>query len=84
MIGTKDQQISLYKGGQNYAIKLKNERFPTVVIVAIPFSSDRREMFSEQILTATEIVLNNSLWSIGKGMSTITTVWKSSLFKMTE
>jgi hypothetical protein len=56
-------------------MKLKNELFPTV-----PFSSDRREMFSEQIHTAAESVLNNSLWSMGKGMSTTTTVGKSSHF----
>ena len=46
--------------------------FPTVVRVDIPFSSDRRKMFSEQIPTAAETVLNNSLRSMGKGMSTIT------------
>ena len=32
----------------HYAVKLKNEVFPTVVKVDIPFYSDCREMFSEQ------------------------------------
>ena len=65
----------------HYAVKWKNELFPTVVVVNIPFSSDRREMFSEQIHTAAESVLNNSLRSVGKGMFTTTTVGKSSPFK---
>jgi hypothetical protein len=68
----------------HYAVILEKELFPTVVRVDIPFSSDRREMFSEQIPTASETVLNNSLWSMGKGMSTITTLGKSSLFKNTK
>ena len=63
---------------------LEKELFPTVVRVDIPFSSERREMFSEQIPTAAETVLNNSLRSIGKRMSTITTVGNSSLFKNTK
>ena len=58
-------------GAQHYAVKLKKELFPTDIIVDIPFSSDHREMFSEQILTAVETALNNSLWSMGKWMSTI-------------
>ena len=45
----------------------------------IPFSSERGEMFSEQIHTAPETVLNNSLRSMGKDMSTITTIGNSSL-----
>ena len=64
-------------GLEHYAVKLKNERFPTVVVVNIPFPSDRREMFSEQFHTATDSVLNNSLRSMGKWMSTTTTVGKS-------
>jgi hypothetical protein len=35
-------------------MKWKNELFPTVVKVDILFSSDHREMISEQILSATE------------------------------
>ena len=66
------------------ALKVKNQLFPTVVVVDIPFSSDRREMFSEQIPTAAETVLNNSLRSMGKWMFTITTVGKISLFKNTK
>ena len=63
---------------------LEKELFPTVVRVDIPFSYDRREMFSEQIHAAAETVLNNSLRPMGKGMSTITPVGKSSLFKNTK
>ena len=68
---------------EHCAVILEKELFPTVVRVDIPFSSDRREMFSEQIPTAAETVLNNSLRSMGKGMSTITTVGKSSFFNFT-
>ena len=44
-----------------FAMKLKNELFPMVVVEDIHFPSERSEMFSEQIPTAAEIVLNNSL-----------------------
>ena len=49
------------------ALKLENELFPTVVVVDIQFPTDRREMFSEQIPTAAESVLNNSLRSWENG-----------------
>ena len=68
----------------HYAVKLKNELFPMVVIVDIPFSSDHRKMLRVQIHTATETVLNNSLRSMGKGIFTITTVGKSSFLKMSK
>ena len=35
-------------GAQHYAVKLKKELFPTDIMVDIPFSSDRRDMFSEK------------------------------------
>ena len=66
-------------GAQHYTVKLKKELFPTDVIVDIPFSSDRREMFIEQIHAAAETVLNKSLRSMGNWMFTITTVGKSLL-----
>ena len=68
----------------HYAVNLKNELFPTVGIVDIPFSSDCRDMFSEQIHTATASVVNNSLRSMEKGMSTIMTIGKSSHYKNTK
>ena len=68
-------------GAQHYAVKLKKELFPTDIMVDIPFSFDRREMFSEKIHAAAETVLNNSLRSMGKWMFTLMTVGKKLLFK---
>ena len=63
---------------------LKSELFPKVVIVDIPFPIDHRELFS----TVSEAVgicsLNISLRSEEKGMSTVTTIEKSSFFNFTE
>ena len=61
------------KEEEHYAVKLKKELFPTVVIVDV----GRREIFSEKIHTSAETVLTNSLRSIGKCMFTMTTVGKS-------
>ena len=50
-------------------MKLKSQLFLIVVVVGIHFPSDRGEMFSEQINTAAETVLNNSIQSKENGCS---------------
>ena len=62
----------------HYAMKLENELFPTVVIVDIPFPIDRRELFSTVSAAVGICSLNISLRSEEKGMSTLTTIGKSS------
>jgi hypothetical protein len=58
----------------------KGELFPTVVIVNICFPIDRRELFSIVSVAVWICALNISLWSVGKGMFTTTTIGKSSFF----
>ena len=54
------------------------EHFPTVIVVDIYFPDDRRELFSTLSAAVGICSLNISLQSQEKGMSTTTTLGKSS------